>query len=112
MGEEERKAAYTELRRNAIQKTHKTIIINGTKKATKHSAEEISDGTLEEGHISIDQGNVVIPLSVTGGAAKQIWQEINATKSEYSQSESFQNLSTGTTFEAVLEAVKKIIKSN
>lgn len=112
MSDDERKSTYTELRKNAILKTHITIIINGTKKNTKHSTMTISDGVVEEGHLSIDQGNVVIPISVTGGAANQLWTEIMSTKSDYAQTADFQTLSTGTTFESVFEAIKRLVKGS
>lgn len=111
MNEDERKIAYTELRKNAILRTHITIIINGTKKKTKRSSLVVSDGVLEEGRLSLDQGNIVIPLAVTGGAASELWDDINNSKSSYSQTADFQALSRGTTFEAVFEAVKKIVKT-
>ncbi len=111
MTDDARKATYTELRKNAVLKTHITIIINGTKKPTKRSAVVVSDGVLEEGRISIDQGNIVVPIAVTEGVARQLWTDINNTKSEYAKSDDFQALSTGTTFEAVFDAVKKIIKA-
>ncbi len=110
MTEDERKVAYTELRKNAILRTHITIIINGTKKKTKRSSLVVSDGVLEEGRLSLDQGNIVIPLAVTGGAASELWDDINNSKSSYSQTADFQALSRGTNFEAVFEAVKKIVK--
>lgn len=112
MSDDERKSTYTELRKNAILKTHITIIINGTKKITKHSTMTVSDGVVEEGHLSIDQGNVVIPISVTGGAANQLWTEIMSTKSDYAQTADFQTLSTGTTFESVFEAIKRLVKGS
>lgn len=112
MSNDERKAAYTELRKNAILKTHITIIINGTKMPPKHSTLVVSDGVLEEGRLSIEHGNIVVPIAVTEGAARQLWAEISDTKSAYSETDDFKTLSTGTTYEAVFEAVKKIIKAN
>ncbi len=111
MSADEKENTYTELRKNAILKTHITIIINGTKKPIKRSASVMSAGVLEEGHLSIKQGNIVIPIAVTEGAARQLWAEINDTKSEYSKTADFQKLSTDTNFEAVFEAVKRIIKA-
>lgn len=112
MSDENRKAVYTELRQKAILKTHITIIINGTKKQTKDSSITISSGVLEEGHISIEQGNIVIPIAVTEGAARVLWTELNNIKNDYSQTDDFQALSSGTTFNTVFSAVKNIIKSS
>lgn len=112
MSEEDRKATYTELRKNAISRTHITIIINGTKKITKRPSPVISGGVLEEGHLSIEQGNLVIPIAVTNGAARQLWSEINDTQNDYSQTSDFQLLSSGASFATVIEAVKRIIKSS
>jgi len=111
MSDTERKAVYTELRRYAILKTHITIIINGTRKIPKRSSVVVSDGVLEEGHISIKQGNVVIPIAATAGSAQKLWQEIADTNSDYSQTDDFQMLSTGATYDAVFEAIKNIIKA-
>lgn len=108
--DDERKAVYTELRESAILRTHITIIINGTKKKSKKSV-VVSDGVLEEGHLSITQGNIVIPIAVTGGAARQLWIEINDTKSEFSKSADFQVLSSGS-YSEVFQAVVNIIKSS
>jgi len=107
---EEKKIIYSELRKNIVQKANYTIIINGTKRRLKESPMEISDGVLEEGRLSLQQGNIVIPIGVTGGAAQVIWQEINDGGSEYSKTIEFQTLSHGASFSDVTEAVKSIIK--
>lgn len=113
MTDDERKAAYTELRKSAILRTHITIIINGTKKQINSSAIIVSSGVLEEGNLSIEQGNVVIPIAVTGGAAQQLWQEINSSGSAYSQTDDFKALAASdATFEKVMDAVKNIVKAS
>lgn len=111
MSVEEKKAVYTELRENAIRKTHITVVINGTKKPPKQSTVVVSDGVLEEGRLSLMQGNVVIPIAATGGAAEQLWKEICDTHSDYSKSSDFQALSTSTTFDEIMSAVKNLIKN-
>ncbi|MEN6636975.1 MAG: SIR2 family protein, partial [Clostridiaceae bacterium] len=108
--DEERRAIYSEIRKNIVQKAHFSIIINGTKRRVKDSPMEISDGVLEEGRLAIQHGSIVIPIAVTGGAAKIIWNEINDSGSDYSKTIEFQVLANGNTFMEVLDAVKKIVK--
>lgn len=110
MTDEERKSTNTELRMNMIQKTHITIVIHGTKVLVKESLPVISNGVLEEARLSVAQGNTVIPIAVTGGAAQVIWEEINSSESDYAKSEEFQTLAKGKSFSDVFDAVKKIVK--
>lgn len=112
MPDDERKILYTQLRKNAILNTHITIVINGTKSQAQTKSLQNSPGVLEEAKISIAQGNTVIPIAVTGGAAKQLWEEMNETEKEYVKTKDFQTLSTGETFESVFAAVKRIVESS
>jgi len=112
MTDDERRTAYTELRESAILRTHITIIINGTKMQSKKAVPIVSNGVLEEGYLSIAQGNVVIPIAVTEGAARQLWTEINDTKSEFSKTTDFQALSSGCSYSDVFQAVVNIIKAS
>ena len=112
MTDDERRTAYSELRESAILRTHITIIINGTKMQSKKAVPIVSNGVLEEGYLSIAQGNVVIPIAVTEGAARQLWTEINDTKSEFSITTDFQALSSGCSFIDVFQAVVNIIKAS
>ncbi len=107
MTADERKTFYTQLRKNALLNTHITIVINGTKK--ENGSIINSPGCIEEAHLSLEQGNLVIPIEVTGGAALEIWDEINKSGTNYSTSAEFQLLKTGTTDDEVIAAVKKII---
>jgi hypothetical protein len=112
MSDDERKETYTELRKNAILRTHITIIINGTKKQTKHFNPVVSDGVLEEWRLSVEQGNIVIPIAVFEGAARQMWTEMNESNSDYSHTDDFQALAAAdSTFDMIMTAVKSIIKS-
>ncbi|MEG1725846.1 MAG: SIR2 family protein [Anaerovoracaceae bacterium] len=110
MTPEERKAFYTQLRKNALLNTHITIVINGTKK--ENGVITNSPGCIEEADLSLKQGNLVIPIEVTGGAASEIWNEINKSGSDYSTLAEFQALRGGTTFDDVIVAIKKIITSS
>lgn len=112
MSADERKAVNTEIRKNAILKTHITIVINGTKKPTKRSTSVVSDGVLEEGHLSLEQGNTVIPIAVTNGAARQLWEEIMDSKSEFSKTFDFQALSSGSNYSDVFQSLVNIIKAS
>ena len=108
--DEEKRAIHSEIRKNIVHKVHYSIIINGTKRRLKDSPMEISAGVLEEGRLSIQQGKIVIPIGVTGGAAQLIWQEINESGSEYSRTREFQALTHGVSFSDISEAVKAIIR--
>lgn len=112
MPDDERKILYTQLRKNAILNTHSTIVINGTKSQAQTKSLQNSPGVLEEAEISIGQGNTVIPIAVTKGAAKQLWEEMSKEETEYTKSSNFQTLSKGTTFESVFNAVKDIMKNS
>lgn len=107
MPEDERKAFYTQLRKNALLNTHITIVINGTK--TENRSAINSPGCIEEAHLSLEQGNLVIPIAVSGGAASEIWDTISKFDNEYSTSPEFQALKSGETIDEVIDAVKKII---
>jgi len=106
---EERKRLYTEQRKNSILRTHVTIIINGTNNKTSDGSLQNAQGCLEESNISLEQGNIVIPIAKSGGAAKQIWDEMYSEGCEYTSSDAFKALNNSIAFDDVLDAVKLII---
>ncbi|MCL2798310.1 MAG: SIR2 family protein, partial [Firmicutes bacterium] len=67
----ERKQHYTKWREGIIEKSQVTIVISGKKVVNGEVV--VADGVLEEVSISRKQGNLIIPLAFTGGAAEQIW---------------------------------------
>jgi hypothetical protein len=66
---------------------------------------------LELQNITDVNSHVIYGQFLTGGAAQQLWQEINDAGSEHSKSDDFQSLSAGASFSEVLEAVKGIIRT-
>ena len=60
---------YLQLRKNMASITTKQIIIGGIKN------EKVSNGVYEEYRICKENGNIIIPIYSTCGAAKQIWDE-------------------------------------
>lgn len=107
MTSDERKAFYTQLRKNALLNTHITIVINGTKKENDSIIN--SPGCIEEAQLSLEQGNLVIPIAKTGGAAAEVWDKINKLDCNYSISAEFQALKSGATLDDVISAVKRIV---
>jgi hypothetical protein len=99
-----RKAFYTELRKNAIANTSITIAINGTKRVNDKLI--ASDGSLEEVHIAAEQGNKIIPIAITGGAANQIWMERKNRKERLTDTEPFETLNNSkATLNDIIDAV-------
>ncbi len=103
----ELKVLYTQLRKNALLNTHITILINGTKKENDSIIN--SPGCIEEAQLSLEQGNLVIPIAKTGGAAAEVWDEINKSCNDYSTLVEFQALKGGATADDVIDTVKNII---
>jgi len=106
MDGEKRRKLYTHLRKNAILNTFITIVINGTKQEENNIIN--SPGVLEEIKISLEQGNIVIPLAITGGAASIVWDEMKDLDVDYVKTSEFQALKYGKSFEEVFESVKKL----
>lgn len=101
----------SDFRQRIINENHKAYVKNSKINGTKKENDLIinSPGCIEEAHLSLKQGNLVIPIAVTGGAASEIWDEINKSGINYSTSLEFQALKSGTTIDEVIDAVKKII---
>lgn len=75
MSSEDRKKLFTRLRENMLANTHVTIVICGEKKDAAGNLVP-SPGVIEEVNISRKQGNLIIPVGVSGGAANVIWEEM------------------------------------
>ena len=107
LSEIEREKVYDEYRQRIISKTGICIIINGTK--LKNRKIQNSVGILNEAKIAMQNGCLVIPIAVTGGAAKQIWDEMNQQNTALTISTNFQKLNSGQSFEEVFSAVKLLL---
>ena len=71
---EKRKEQYTKLRNNMIAPTCKMIILCGQKYDKDNNLID-SPGVIEEYEISKNQGNKLLPILASGGAAKTIAQK-------------------------------------
>lgn len=106
LNDDDKKALYTDYRKNIIKKTQILIIINGTKKVKGKVV--LSNGCLEEAKIGMEQGSLVIPIGATGGAAEEVWNQIKAEQCELSQD--FIMLKEGETFDQIYNATINIIE--
>ncbi len=109
MSDEERHSLYTEIRKNMISRTRITVVINGTRKLRRRQVN--SSGVLEEAEISEKQGNIIIPIAYTGGAAREVWERLRAQDIPYTRSKEFNALNNGSCVEEVLDAAKTLIAS-
>lgn len=73
---ERRKEQYTKLRNNMIAPTCKMIVLCGQKYDKSNNLID-SPGVLEEYEISKNQGNQLVPILASGGAARTIAQKEN-----------------------------------
>lgn len=69
-----------------------------------------SPGVLEEYKISKEQGNLIIPLATTGGAAMEIWDIEQKESSPSSQLEGFQKLGSEVNPEELVNIVMSLIQ--
>lgn len=83
---EKRKEQYTKLRNNMIAPTCKMIVLCGQKYDKSNNLID-SPGVIEEYEISKNQGNQLVPIFASGGAAKTI-----AQKEEILQFNSLENI--------------------
>lgn len=104
----DRSNLYTGLRKNMIAKTQISIFICGEK--ANGSSLINSPGTMEEYDLSKRQGNLIIPVATTGGAARAIWDELNQTNTKYSQNVLFQKLDKEINPENIVKIIFEIIK--
>lgn len=109
LSKSDRQELYTRLRENMIINTKITLIICGEKIDDKGELIP-SPGVLEEFKISKEQGNLIIPISVSGGAAKLIWENMKSENTiEYTQVE-FNNLNAvWDNYDTILNTVQDII---
>ena len=76
LSDEKRKEQFTKLRSNMIAPTCKMIVLCGQKYDKKNNLID-SPGVFEEYEISKNQGNQLVPILASGGAAKTIAQKEN-----------------------------------
>ena len=106
----DRASIYTSLRENMISKTKISIFICGEKYAKNSKSTVNSPGVLEEYKISKEQGNLIIPLATTGGAAMEIWDIEQKESSPSSQLEGFQKLGSEVNPEELVNIVMSLIQ--
>ncbi len=102
------KEIYTAFRKNMISKTGISIFICGQTISTNGNLVN-STGVLEEYRISKEAGNLIIPIPTTGGAAMQIWNLEKNDNTFSSQFEEFQNLSTESNPDKIVELIMNMI---
>lgn len=68
-----------------------------------------SQGVVEEFEISEKQGNYILPVSITGGAAKEIMDNLNLENKFYN-SKVFNSLKYAKDFNEALKAVQELLK--
>ncbi len=104
----QRTQMYTAIRENMVSKTKISIFICGQKVGSGNETVN-SSGVIEEYKISKANGNLIIPISSTGGAASSIWDMENNDKSFSSQFEEFQSLKTEINPDKIVDLVMGII---
>ncbi|MCH5143396.1 MAG: SIR2 family protein [Clostridiales bacterium] len=112
MLKDEREDLYHRLRKNMIASTQITIIICGEKyKNSKDISDGLinSDGVIEEFEISKNQGNYILPISLTGGAAKKIMDNLEL-ENDFYKSKAFNSLKYAKSFDEVLRSVQELLK--
>lgn len=113
MSKDEREDLYHRLRQNMIASTQITIIICGEKyKNGKDVSDGLinSQGVVEEFEISKKQGNYILPISITGGAAKEIMESLEF-KNDFYNSKSFNLLKSAKNYDDTLMVVQELLKT-
>lgn len=111
MSEEERIRLYTHLRENMIANTQITILICGEKKNKNNNTIQ-SPGVIEEFNISRKQGNLIIPIAISGGAAKFIWTELKSSGYDFIPASDFDMLNQSwDNYDKIFATVQKIINT-
>lgn len=105
---EERKKLYTELRKRMISKTRITLVICGEKLDDENNI-VLSPGIMEEVNISLEQGNIIIPVYSTGGIAVEIWNKVSQIRGKGYDIELFNKLkSSRNIYDTVIKIFKEI----
>lgn len=92
-----------------IANTQITIIICGEKKDSEGKIIP-SPGVIEEAELSRKQGNLIIPIAVTGGAAYIIWKDMTKIKNKGYKLQEFNALNqTWKKYEEILYTVENIL---
>lgn len=106
----DRTKIYTSLRENMVSQTNVSVFICGEKCAKNSKTFINSPGVLEEYRISKQQGNLIIPLAATGGAAKEIWEIERNESSPSSRLEGFKKLCSELNPEEFVNVVMSLIQ--
>jgi hypothetical protein len=102
--EKAREDYYAKWRKNIIEHTQITIVISGIKKSDDGKF-DVADGVLKEVEISKKQGNLIIPIPFTGGAAKYIHDEMRQNGDEYANSDLFKALNDADKLQGTLVGI-------
>lgn len=106
-------------REDMISKSGFAVFLCGNKKGKKSGAIKIADGVLKEWEIAKAMKKYPIPIGATGHAARQIWDEVNASLNSFYPKTGFkqhfetlgdENSSDEQIIDAVLSIIKRIIK--
>ena len=106
MPEENRKKLYTRLRENMIASTRISIIISG-EKYNKSNELVIANGVMEEFEISQKQNNLIIPISISKGAALEVWNILKNT--ETYQTKDYNDLRDSKNYAEILKIVQRML---
>lgn len=111
----ERKQIYAEIRRELVQESGVSVFIAGNKLDRSTGNVVIADGVLSEFRFAKDHAHICIPIPATGGAAAQIWNEMQPHLAKFFGSarlkSEFSTLADLTTSEdAWIEAIFSIVE--
>lgn len=94
-----------------IAPTQITVVICGEKKDDKGNLIP-SPGVIEEVKISQNQGNLIIPIGVSGGAAKIVWEEMkNCPDKGYKEADFDLLNQEWTSYNKIYESIQRIISN-
>ena len=100
---------YTRLRENMLANTHITIVLSGEKKDADGKLIP-SPGVMEEVSISRKQGNLIIPVGISGGAAAVIWAEMQGNTNKGYKTFDFNALNqTWKNYDKIFSTLQNII---
>lgn len=100
---------WKKYREDMISQAGIAVFIFGNKKVADKIV--IADGMLKEFDIAKQLGKVIIPVGSTGGAASQIFDQVNESASDYPYLEGYLNdLATVTDKDKLVKLINEIIK--
>lgn len=113
--DETRKLLWTKYRKDMISHAGITLFLFGNKLFNEDIV--LANGMEEEYQISKENGNVIVPIGLTGYVAKNIYTELSKINPKYfgENKKLFDKLNNGTSLDkelinTILELLKKIVK--